>query len=346
MPGVLICLDLLKYPNRGLGRVSIDFSKELIGFGRSDFDFEFLVPGNKRAGYLTGQQIVRLNNFRRVFPSYQKKYDVCHVIHQLPRFSYRNMQKMVLTVHDLNFLYTKNRQKQDKYRKIVQAAINKADAVCFISEFTRSDCYKHMDMPSGKVTKVIYNGVGDLPSPSQRPAWCPEGVFLFSVGQFLEKKNFRALIPFMAKVPGMSLVIAGENNTGYGNELKVFIQKNGLGQRVVLPGAISEAEKSFMYHNCKAFVFPSVAEGFGLPVIEAMKCGKPVFCSDKTSLKEIGGRYAFFWECFDPAHMAEVYEKGISEFNYRHKAAQMEYASSFRWEDNVKSYLEIYRQLI
>jgi glycosyltransferase involved in cell wall biosynthesis len=343
---ILICLDLIKYPNRGLGRVSLDFSQQLIKTG--GFDFTYLMPPKMKIAHLENQRILELGSWQRFSSSYMKEFEVCHVIHQLPRFNYNKAKKMVLTIHDLNFLYTKSPFKQKKYSHIVQSAINKSDAICFISNFTRDDCYEHLSIPSDKITQVVYNGVNELESPSAKPAWCPNDNFLFSIGQFLNKKNFHVLIPLIQKLPQFSLVLAGENNTQYGNELKKIIHQFNLQSRIILPGAISEREKSFLYHNCEAFVFPSVAEGFGLPVVEAMKCGKPVFCSDKTSLKEVGGKFAFFWENFDSDYMLEIFQKGLHQFKSDNtiNLEQLKYANLFSWEKNIKSYVEIYNKLI
>ncbi len=216
-PKILVCLDLLKYPNRGLGRVSLDFSAQLVK--SDDFQYSYLVPPSVDAEHMKDQRVIELNTFRKLSSSFMKEFDVCHIIHQLPKFSYRKARKVVLTIHDLNFLYTKSSQKQQKYRQIVQSAIDKSDAVCFISNFTRDDCFKHMAISPDKITEVIYNGVGDLASPSEKPDWCPDN-FLFSVGQFLGKKNFHVLVPLMKQLPQLSLVIAGENNTGYVYEFK------------------------------------------------------------------------------------------------------------------------------
>ncbi len=343
---ILVCLDLIKYPNRGLGRVSLDFSQQLVKSG--GFDYTFLMPHKIKVKHLEDQRITELSTFRKFSSAYMKEFDVCHVIHQLPKFSFNKAKRMVLTIHDLNFLYTKSYLKQKKYQHIVQSAINKSDAICFISNFTRDDCFEHLAIPSDKITEVIYNGVNDLVIPSNKPSWCPDNNFLFSIGQFLDKKNFHVLIPFIKQLPQFSLVLAGESNTQYGNELKRLIHQNKLESQIILPGAISEGEKSYMYHNCDAFVFPSIAEGFGLPVIEAMKCNKPVFCSDKTSLKEVGGKFAFFWENFDPDYMLDIFQQGLNKFNSDKsmKVRQLQYANSFSWEENVKSYIEIYRKLI
>lgn len=342
---ILVCLDLLKHPYSGMGRVSIDFSNELMK--RANENLSFLVP-RQFISEFRWEKVVELNWKRKIFSKYLRHVEVCHVLHQLPKFSFKKAPKVVLTIHDLNFLYVKNKRKQLKYKRRVQRAINQSNYICFISEYAQSDCIKNMKMPDHVKTKVIYNGVGQLEFTSLKPEWCTSNEFIFSIGQFLNKKNFHVLIPFLKLLPeGISLIIAGQNQTSYGDLLKQKIKEMGMENRVILPGPINETEKSYLYHHCKAFVFPSLAEGFGLPVIEAMKCNKPVFCSDKTSLKEIGADYAFFWTEFDSTKMLEVYKKGMVHFyndsDYRNR--QLQYANSYTWKKNVDEYLKVYKEL-
>ena len=330
-----------------MGRVSTDFSNEISK--TSDFKYTYLIPPGHNVENIPKKEQCDLTTFRKISSNYMRQYDLCHVLHQLPKFSFKKAKRVVLTIHDLNFRYTKSKLKQKKYKRIVQSSVNKADYICFISEFTKNDCFQHLKIPEQTRTTVIYNGVNDLPQPSSAPDWCPSGDFLFSIGQFLNKKNFHVLLPFLKLLPeSISLIIAGQNNTAYGGELKEQIKSFDLEKRIVLPGPVNESEKSFLYHNCKAFVFPSIAEGFGLPVIEAMKCKKPVFCSDKTSLKEIGSNFAFFWQDFTPAHMEKIYKEGLATFEHNEEFAdqQLEYANSFTWEKNVREYIKIYQQLM
>lgn len=229
----------------------------------------------------------------------------------------------------------------------VQKVVNKADAVVFISNFTKETCFQHLNFSPDKITRVIYNGV-ELPVISARkPDFLNDDVYLFSIGQFLSKKNFHVLIPFLKKLPDdYKLVIAGEKNSWYGDYVKKIISENNLQHRVILPGAITEAEKLYLYMNCLAFVFPSLAEGFGLPVIEAMRLGKPVFCSDKTSLKEIGDEYVFFWKTFDPTEMSKVFSNGMENFTERKKQFAYEYSLKYSWKKNAEEYLELYKYLL
>jgi glycosyltransferase involved in cell wall biosynthesis len=97
-------------------------------------------------------------------------------------------------------------------------------------------------------------------------------------------------------------------------EVMEAAKKFGVEDRVKLIGPATEEEKYWYYKNCEAFLFPSYAEGFGLPVIEAMYHGKPVFISDKTSLPEVGGDAAYYFRNFEPEYMQEVFKEGMRDY--------------------------------
>jgi len=343
---ILICLDKIKHPNSGLGRITIDYLHEIIKF--SDFEFTFLVPPGFEKDVPPGFNTIRLSKWKRFFSSYMRDYDLVHILHQLPSYSLKKAKKLVLTVHDLNFLYTRNNSKKNKYLHRLKANAAKANVITFISHFTENDFKKHLPSLDQIKTKVIYNGSNQLATMSSKPDWCSDK-FIFSVGIFSEKKNFHSLLPFMKMLPAdYKLIIAGNSNTKYGDTVRDIIHKLNLSDRVILPGMISEEQKSYLYHHCEAFVFPSIAEGFGLPVIEAMSIGKPVFCSNKTSLKEIGDKYAYFWHHFDPEYMKEIFDQGLTNFasDKLKKQDQITYARSYSWNQNATKYNSLFKELL
>jgi glycosyltransferase involved in cell wall biosynthesis len=116
--------------------------------------------------------------------------------------------------------------------------------------------------------------------------------------------------------------------------------------RIIFTGPISENDKKWYLSNCTAFVFPSIAEGFGLPVIEAMYYGKPVILSRCTSLPEIGGDCAYYFDNFDPAHMQEVLVKSLDHYNKTKPREKIKArAKFFSWERAAMEYLNLYRSL-
>lgn len=344
---IIIMLDKLNNMNCGLGRVAFDFSQALIQESHSDMSFTFLLKNTEKWDYLKNQQLKKLHFLNRCFPlSFPDDY-VVHVLHQLPSFRISGSCKKVITVHDLNFIHVKSKAKALRYLKKVQQNIYQADAIVFVSNFTKNECLKYLDIPGNKITSVIYNGV-KLPEtePEKPPFLNQNDDFLFTIGQFLMKKNFHVLIPFMQKISAETkLVIAGDNNTPYGEYIKKIIAGNKLQGRIILPGAVTDPEKLYLYMRCKAFLFPSIAEGFGLPVLEAMRAGKPVFCSDKTSLVEIGDSHAFYWNSFDADEMIKVFYSGLEAFTEEKKEAALKYSMQFTWQKNVKQHISLYQSL-
>lgn len=345
---VLVCLDRLKNINCGLGQVALNYGRELLSMETGSLRFDFLLPEKGFPEFEHKARYIKLNLFRRIHPGYMKAYDLCHVTHQTPSYSFGKARKNILTIHDLNFLFTKSHSKNIKYLRSLQKNIDKSDAIVFISESTKQIVLENLKIPENKIQRVIYNGVQAPKGYKQKPNWLPDKKFVFSIGQFLKKKNFLVLLPFIKLLPDdYILVIAGENDTNYGNEIAQAVKKLKLQKRVILPGGVSEADRNFLYNSCEAFLFPSIAEGFGLPVIEAMLCGKPVFCSDRTSLKEIGGEFAFFWKNFEPEEMLKVFNLGIDTFKYDgFVEKQKEYANTYTYKRNVSEYLQLYEDLL
>lgn len=151
-------------------------------------------------------------------------------------------------------------------------------------------------------------------------------------------------------------VLIVRNNTGRDeqirsgsyNEVINKINELNLSNRIIFLGEITEDQKDYLYRNCEGYVFPSFAEGFGIPPIEAMLYGKPVFVSDKTSIPEICGNLAFYWTSFESGNMANILKQGMELYNKNPNYAEQlkKFASRYSWEENVNQYLALYRNLL
>jgi glycosyltransferase involved in cell wall biosynthesis len=145
----------------------------------------------------------------------------------------------------------------------------------------------------------------------------------------------------------MELVIAGKyDDEGYVSYIRNKSLQLGVANNVRLLGPVTENEKAWYYNNCTAFAFPSISEGFGLPVIEAMRYGKPLFLSDKTALPEIGGDVSFYFRNFQPDHMQNVFDDGMLKYNangLRERIKQR--GAHFSWEKAAQKYAEVYRSV-
>jgi glycosyltransferase involved in cell wall biosynthesis len=142
------------------------------------------------------------------------------------------------------------------------------------------------------------------------------------------------------------LIIGGLNNHSYAKQVIAAAETYGVGNRVKLTGPITEEEKYWYYKNCDAFLFPSYAEGFGLPVIEAMHYGKPVFISTKTCLPEIGGNAAYYFHSFESQPMRKAFAGGMQHYQ-RTQPQQLikERAAFFSWKKAAQQYIDVYKQL-
>ncbi|MDX1911999.1 MAG: glycosyltransferase [Saprospiraceae bacterium] len=180
-----------------------------------------------------------------------------------------------------------------------------------------------------------------LPPPSSLPP------FLFSIG-IHPKKNYHVLMPILAENKGYQWIIAGPDSRGYRAKIEQEAQRWGVADRINFCGPVGNEEKRNYYEQCSALLFPSLSEGFGLPVVEAMSLGKPVFLSDRTSLPEIGGKEAYYFSDFEPENLCKTFREGMQQFEKDpDKPARMiAWANQFSWEKAADQYLEFYQQLL
>ena len=176
----------------------------------------------------------------------------------------------------------------------------------------------------------------------------PKGKFLFSIGVITMKKNFHTLLPLIQQDDDIELLIAGrDDDTEYLHYLLESARKLGVEHRLKVLGSITENEKAWYYENCYAFTSPSMAEGFCMPVAEAMSVGKPLFLANKTALPEIGGNVAFYFSDFKPSQMKQTFKKGMMLYKEMNMSdAIKRRGADFCWEKAAKEYLDVYRSLL
>lgn len=346
---ILVDLDRLKYLYCGLGQVAYNFGKELGKLDDPLLHFTFLVPRQFKGhfGNLVDYEITSFK--RRYLPFLCKKYDLWHAIHQDSAFlPSNNHTPYLLTIHDLNFLQEKIASKAKKRLTRLQKKVNRACKILTISKFTKSVIRQNLNLDNKRV-EVIYNGVATKTTDSDvKPDFVPEGKFLFTISVVKPKKNMKVLVGFIKELKDYNLIIAGDKSDNYAKEIEESVMANNLGKRIILCGKVSDHEKSWLYKNCEAFLFPSLYEGFGLPVIEAMSFGKPVFCSAFSSLPEIGSHHAYYWDSFDSQNMIRLFNEKMAEFSSDPKKPSKikQYANQFSWKKNADEYIKIYKQIL
>ncbi|MFQ5730140.1 MAG: glycosyltransferase family 4 protein [Waddliaceae bacterium] len=348
---VLLDLGRLNDLCCGLGQVSHQLGKKLDGYDDGNIKINFLLP--KDFSRLFKAESEPLSLRRRYLPFTCKKYDLWHAIHQdSAYFPSSRMTPYVLTIHDLNFLEEKSEGKARKRLQKLQKKVLRASALTVVSKFTKEVVRKNLNLSRGKEGDIpiftVYQGIDFSVKNKKKINFPVSDKFLFAIGKIVEKKNFIALIDFIKLLPDYQLVIAGRKNSAYARRIEKKVEALGLRGRVILPGTVSEEEKKWLYYHCEAFVFPSKCEGFGMPVLEAMRFGKPVFLSTWSSLPEIGGDYAYYWKDFSPEIMKKVFLRKMTEFKNNPNLAKKlkEYAESFNWDRTVDAYLKIYKDIL
>lgn len=307
-------------------------------------NFGLYIPKEYFGAYGQDCNYMKRRSTHRHFFFTKEKY-IWHSSYQLSKFIPFN-SRLIMTVHDLNFLHEDLDKKTfNKYSNRLQANLDRAERVYAISEFTKKEIQEFYDYD--KPIDVIYNGCTEFAGKPCPPQVIPQVPFLFSVATVLPKKNFHVL-PCLLEGNDLHLYLAGKTSS-YVDVIVQEAKKWGVSDRVHFLGPISEAEKHWYLQNCTAFVFPSLAEGFGLPVIEAMQYGVPVFLSDHTSLPEIGGNAAFYFNHeFDRRSMQKEFEFGMSAYNNTPNAkdAIIANAKRFSWDEAAKKYIDVYKQLL
>ena len=235
---------------------------------------------------------------------WRRGVDVVHSLHYaLPLFTFGT--RRVVTFHDLTFFDMPEMHERFKvfyFQNFMKAAMRLADAVIFVSQSSRNDCLTRLGKPRGE-TAVAPLGKGKAfgePFTVERLTEVRDiyGVgerFILYVGTIEPRKNLSRLVEAFARIaaeyPDLQLVLAGAKGW-LTEELFRTLDEVGLGSRVILPGFIAEADKPVLLAACTLFVYPSLYEGFGLPVLEAMASGAAVITSNVSSLPEVAGNAA------------------------------------------------------
>jgi glycosyltransferase involved in cell wall biosynthesis len=367
VPSVVIDVERLKNIHCGLGQFSLHLSRAILAEAGAEFEPILLLRPQQRKYYADRPaRFLDVTAWRREpvaslarplawATGFHERCGLWHTTHQDSKcLPLDRRTPLVLTIHDLNILREKQPAAICRRLRSLQRKVDRATVLTTASQFAADEIRTHLDIGEKEIA-VIPHGVCVAASSnsSPRPAFLPAGPFLFTIGDITPKKNFHVLVDLLKYLssmgrPDLRLVIAGAKRTDYAFGIERAIQAAGLAGRVILPGTVSDEERAWLYQNCEAFLFPSLSEGFGLPVIEAMSCGRPVFLSDKTSLPEVGGPLAFYWQDFSAPSMSQVFEAGMSHVRQDSRYADKlrQHASQFTWQRAAEAYLALYRRVV
>jgi len=286
--------------------------------------------------------------------------DVYHATaHLLPRF---RRVKTVFTLHDLAFRIHPETHKTLN-RVYLNAAMPRflqaADAIIAVSEWTKRDAVRLMGIAADRIT-VIHEGVHQRfrPQPEDRIAAVRQAYglpahYILYVGTIEPRKNLNVLLDAYASLLNRGaiddhtrLVIVGKKGWLY-QPFFDRLRALGLEQQVLFPGYVADDDLPALYAAADVFVFPSVFEGFGLPVLEAMACGTPVICSNASSLPEVAGDAAILVEPADSAGFGAAVQRVLEDAGVRQRLAAlgMAQAQRFTWENTARRTLAVYESV-
>jgi glycosyltransferase involved in cell wall biosynthesis len=341
----------MKYPHTGLFHFCHHLGTALKQeVERLDGEICFYIPESARNQFGPNANVIIQKSLHKFMHPSMAGYQIWHSTYQGTNYFPRSKKiKKVITVHDLNFLYNDNKSVQKKERELekLQRKLDQADAIVAISNFALNDMKAHLSFDHKKST-VIYNGCNfSENSKSQAPLIKPTRPFLYTIGTITEKKNFHVLPALLKTFDGVLIISGITQSSEYKQKIMDEAKKHGVQERVLFTGSVSEEEKMWYMENCELFVFPSLAEGFGLPVVEAMYLGTPVLLSRHTSLPEIGGDVANYFDSFEPEEMGSVLNLCFQrKQDSSHKLMLRERSLFFNWQNVSKEYYSIYKGIL
>lgn len=265
---------------------------------------------------------------------------------------------LVVTVHDLlplrhPELFTRETR---WHTRLFVPFVRRANRLIVPSQYTREEAIALLDVPPEHVIVVpMARGQRFHPGGPDRDALAFEigiaGRYVLAVGTLEPRKNLvtvlRAFARIASAVDDIELVITG--GRGWRNEaFEVELERLDLAGRVRLTGFVSEERLVDLYAGAACFLFPSLAEGFGLPVIEAMACGAPVITGNRTSLPEVAGEAALLVEPLDAEALAAATLRVLEdeELAAKLRDAGLQRASSFTWEATAAGTERVYREAL
>lgn len=267
--------------------------------------------------------------------------------------------RLVVTVHDLSFLIFPQYHTSENYQWLFTNLMylnSRPDAVICDSEQTRRDVVKYFHVPEGKL-EVVYLGVDKqyfekMDAGPLIQSYGLEPGYLLCVSSIEPRKNFERIIRVFAQLvkqpqyEQLKLVCVG--GQGWKNtNIFELVQELGLEEKVKFLGYVEQEKLPGIYQGASIFLYPSLYEGFGLPVLEAMASGTPVITSDVSSLPEVAGQAAIMIDPYDEKQLYDsiqhlLVNKGKRQELSRRGSLQ---AQKFSWEQTARNTLEVYKKV-
>lgn len=277
--------------------------------------------------------------------------------YQIPVFWSRT--KIINTIYDLSsFIYPHYYTNSlSRIKKKMPEAVQKADIIVTVSKNTKKDIHNIFKAPLEKI-RVVYCGVSEeffnekdeKIRDETRIKYANSERFILSVGTLSPRKNFVNLIKafkiIKSRFPDIKLVIAGQKGWLF-EDIFSSVKNLGLEKDVIFTGVVSNEELNFLYNCAEVFAFPSFYEGFGIPVAEAMKCGAPICCSNTSSMPEIAGDAALYFNPNDKDEIAQLILRLLQDKSLKEELVKegFKQVKNFLWEKSAQQVLDIFKSI-
>lgn len=264
-----------------------------------------------------------------------------HLAHFFPR------DKLIITCCDIiPFIFPENKFFiQRMLLNFTFSGLKKAKKIIAISNSTKNDLIRYLHIPKEKI-KVIYPGI----LKDFKPLNIKKKNFILYVGAYYKSKNLTVLFKSFLKIskiyPNLRLVIVNDKNN-LPKELSLLMNNLHLSDKIDFTGNISEKTLIRLYNQAKLLIHPSIYEGFGLPVLEAMACGCPVLTSNKSSLSEVVGNAGIVVNPNDINGFIEGIKEIIANNKLKKELVKrgLKQAQKFYWLRTANETLKIYKDI-
>ncbi len=271
-------------------------------------------------------------------------------------------KKTVLTIHDLWLdrypVYSKKLFGQGLSSWKTRHSATRADKIIAVSQFSKEEIQDVFSIPSEKIVVIHHGCSGDMFPDRDGDKWrnvctrlgLPHRPYLMFMGGAEPRKNHRILFEAMAQSSRLtrdcSLIMIGDE-TVRGTSLNQDAKELGLSHIVQCLGSLSTDDLRLVYSNAIALVFPSLYEGFGIPLIEAMACGAPIVTGEQTAMPEVAGNAALYVNVQNVEQLGAVLEKLVEDVSLQEHLRQkgFERVKQFTWERAARKTLAVYQEL-
>ena len=328
---------------------------------------------NKRLDFILAKhpkiKMIYANSFGRKLPALWRTYgitdqlrksniDIYHGLsNELPANIKKSGIKTVVTIHDLIFLrfpecYPLIDRKIYAY-KFHKACIN-ADHIIAVSECTKADIMNFYKIPENKIS-VVYQGCDHsftVPATEEKKKsvrnkyQLPER-YILNVGSIEKRKNVLLAVKAIQKLhQDFHLVIVGRR-TEYADEIEKYATSNGLKERIHIKDNVSFADLPAIYQQAELFIYPSIYEGFGIPIVEALNSGIPIIATKDSCLEEAGGPSSFYVESDDVEGLINAATQILYSPTLQTKMAKegKEYAERFSEKRQAGLLMKLYQKI-